>query len=325
MPDGPDDLLERYVAAVLAELPAARREAAEGALRARLAAALAARGGAADGDLRAVLNELGDPRVLAQEYGAAGRMLIGPALYPTWSKLLATLLIVVVPLVLVVVLVVNLWDPDLGTAPAILGALGAALQTGVMIAFLVTLAFAVVERAGAGPRQTPGVAWDVAALGAPGPTRRRQIGLGEVIPSLVFLVVLVGLLVWQRSSSVVSAGGQPLPFLAPDLWDWWLPALIALLVLMMGLEVWKYIAGRWTPALVLVNVGLNAVFGVFVVALLQTQRVVNAAFAAAVEETAGIALPEREMALAMALLVVLVCVWDSVDCVLKYRRGRRGR
>lgn len=321
MSGGPDDLLERYVAAVRAEVPAAQRDAAERELRARIAAAVAARGAEPDA-LRQVLNELGDPVELAQEYGAAGRMLIGPALYPTWSRLLATLLIVIVPLVLVVVLIVNLWDPARDTGTAVLEALGAALQTAITIAFAVTLAFAVIERVGGAPRGRQGGTWDVAALPR---SPRPQIGAGEVIPSLVFLAALIGLLVWQRSHSSVSVGGQPLPFLAPDLWGWWIPGVIALLLLMMGVEVWKYIAGRWTLPLVLVNVGLNAVFGAFIVLLLQTQRVVNAAFAAAVEETAGIALPEREMALALAVLVVLVCVWDSVDSVLKYLRGRKGR
>lgn len=317
----PDDVRGRYVAAVLREVPAARREAAEREVRAVVAAAVAGHETEGAAAVRAALTELGDPTVLARRYGATPRFLIGPALYRTWARVLRALLAVLVPLVLVVVLVVNLWDADEGAAQAVLDALSAALETGVMVAFWVTVVFAILERTGAARRSERAEQdWSVDDL--PPVRPRRQISAAEVVVSLVFLALLIGLLFWQRDHSPFFVDGRLQPVLEPSLWQAWIPALIALLAVMMGVEVWKYITGYWTLPLVLVNIALNATFAGVVVVLLRTRGIVNQAVVRAVEESTGAALPADAMTMAFALLIVVIAVWDSVDCVLKYLRAR---
>jgi hypothetical protein len=67
---------------------------------------------------------------------------------------------------------------------------------------------------------------------------------------------------------------------------------------------------------------MNVAFVGFLVVLLRTQQVVNPAFVAALEEKVGESLPGVATGFALVLVVVGIAVWDTVDCVLKYGRGR---
>jgi len=75
------DLVDRYVAAVVKDVPPALREDAERRLRAVIAQRLAVGGSADEEAERRVLAEFGDPAELALDYGGANRCLIGPGLY----------------------------------------------------------------------------------------------------------------------------------------------------------------------------------------------------------------------------------------------------
>lgn len=316
------ELTDRYVSAVVKDVPGALREDAERRLRETIAERLAAAGSTDEAAERRVLEDLGDPADLALEYGAAKRYVIGPDLYPLYVRLLRTLLVIVPPIVFAVVLAVELWRPEGRAAGAVGEALSSAVQTGIGIAFWVTLVFALLERAGVRrhdlSRQS-GKSWSVDSL--PPPTGRRQITLAEFVPSVTFLVLLVVAIWWQRSHSVVFVNGEPVPFLNPALWDWWIPAFLGLIAVLAAIEVWKYVTGRWTLPLVIVNVAANALFGVFVVALFQTREVVNPAFTAAVTSATGADIPSDAAVMAVVILILVLCVWDSADSILKYMKA----
>ena len=92
--DASDELRERYVRAVLRDVPAARRPTVEPEVRAAVTAAVVRHEADGDVGVRAALTELGDPVALARHYGAAPRYLIGPALYRPWMGVLRTALAV---------------------------------------------------------------------------------------------------------------------------------------------------------------------------------------------------------------------------------------
>ena len=321
-----NDLIERYVWAVAHDLPKGMRNDVARELRATIEDTIDARGTDDDETVRDVLIELGDPSELAAGYAGKRRYLIGPALYPAYRRLLTTLLLIVVPIVLVATLVEGLWRQGESPGPGLLTALNASLQTGVMVVFWVTLVCFLIERSGAGQaraRGTAGGAWRPDAL--PPVAEKRTITLAETVVSLAMLTLLVAWIPWQRAHSVFHVDGEPVPFLAQGLWDAWIPLFIAIVAASMGVEVWKYVSGRWTLPLVVVNVVVNAVFAVFVVALLRTQEVVGAAFLWAYEERAGTAFPGDIVGTVVLLVILGICLWDSVECVLNYLRVRRGR
>lgn len=317
------ELIDRYVAAATGRLPPSERNEKAAELRQTIAAMLAARGSASEQAERDVLAELGDPSELAARYAGRQRYLIGPALYAPYIKLLRTLVVIVASVVFAATLFAELLAATDGAGWGILRALGAAIQTGVAIAFVVTLVFALLERVGKGAAEIglPEKRWSPESLSEAG--GKRQITLGEFIASLVFLTVLVALVVWQQSHSPYTAGGEAIPFLDPLLWEAWIPVFFVLIAINMGIEVWKYVAGRWTLPLVVVNVLMNVVFAGFVVLVLETQQVVNPAFVAALEAEVGGDVPWRLTRVALILLVVGIAILDTVDCVVKYARGRR--
>ncbi len=317
------ELIERYVAAVLDSVPPDGRAQADRELRARIAGALEAHGSDEEKAVRQVLAGFGDPAELAVGYGGSRRSLIGPALYPSYIKLLGTLLLIIVPIVFAAVLAVNLWSPEGRGGYSLLDALEAAFQTGIMIAFWVTLVFAVLERAGVTRQlsRKDGSAWSLDALPAPAP--KRQITLAESVSSLIFLVLLIGLVLWQQSHSVIHSDGEPVPLLDQALWSFWIPAFIVLIAAMIGIEVWKFAVARWTLSLVIANLVANLIFAVFVVVLLRTQQVIDPRFSQAMEEMTGTDLPGNVTAMVITVLVIGISVWDSIDCVIKYLRGRR--
>ncbi|MBN2203487.1 MAG: hypothetical protein JW767_00510 [Thermoleophilia bacterium] len=317
-----NDLVERYVWAVARRLPKQVGADVAQELHATIADMVEARGGGEEA-VREVLVELGDPAQLAAGYVTKPRHLIGPELYPTYVRLLTTLLLVIVPLVLVVTLVAELWDPVDGVPLGVLAGLQAAAQTGVMVAFGVTLVFAVLERYGVVPGAAGGRrgAWDPATLSPVG--GGRQISIGGPVASIVFLSLLLGWVVWQRSHSVFHVDGEPVAFLDGALWDAWVPVFVAIVVAGIAIEVWKAVSGVWTLALVAANVAVNTAFAAFFVALLGTQRVVAPAFEGEFERLSGEQFPGGVVAFAFAAVVVGISAWDSVDCILAWRRRRR--
>jgi hypothetical protein len=317
-----NDLIDRYVWAVAKDLPGGLRDDVARELRATIADMVDAREPQGDDSVREVLLELGDPAELALSYAGGRRYLIGPGFYPMYSRLLRLLLLIVVPIVLVVSLVAELWSGADGYASGVGQSLNAAFQTGVMIAFWVTLVFFIIERAGARPADLPGRgAWDPDAL--PAVAEKRQITLADAIASLVILALLIAWIPWQQSHSVFYASGEPLPFLAQDLWSFWIPAFIAIVAVSMGVEVWKYVAGRWTLPLVVVNIAVNALFVGLVVVVLATQEVVDPAWLAAFQERSGSEFPADVVGAVVLLAVLLISLWDAIDCVRKHLALRR--
>ena len=134
-----NDLVDRYIWAVVKRLPAELRDDVADELRTTVADMLEERGAEGDASVRDVLLELGDPAELALGYTGGRRYLIGPGLYPMYSRLLRLLLSIVVPIVLAATLAQKLWTAADGYIPGILESVAAAFNVGVMIAFWVTV------------------------------------------------------------------------------------------------------------------------------------------------------------------------------------------
>lgn len=317
-----NDLIDRYVWAVAKDLPGGQRDDVARELRATIEDMVDAREPQDDDAVREVLLELGDPAELALSYTGGRRYLIGPGLYPMYSRLLRLLLLIVVPIVLVISLVDELWYRADGSASGIAQSVNAAFQTGVMITFCVTLVFFVIERAGTGHADVARRgSWDPASL--PALSEKRQITLGDTIWSLALLTLLIAWIPWQQSHSVFHSAGGPIPFLAQDLWSGWIPAFIAVVAVSMGIEVWKYVTGRWTVPLVVANIAVDTLFAGLVVVILTTQQVVDPAWLAAFQERSGDEFPVREVGTAVLLAVLIISLLDAIGCVRKHWALRR--
>ena len=268
-----NSMTDRYLAATLRAVPAPRRAEIATELRAAIEDMIEDRtdGGQDPATAeRAVLTELGHPERLAARYADRRLQLIGPAYYLVWQRVLRGLLTVVPALVGVVVGVLKATVGDQPGA-AIGAGIAAAFQTGVQIAFWVTVSFAVLERTNAAPDLPE---WTVDQL--PEGPAERDVTLTDTCASIAMVLLLLAFLPWQHFQSwVADTDGRRVPILDPALWRSWLPVLVVLLLATLALEAIKYRTGRWTWRLVAVNAALDLAFAAAVSWLLLTDRLLN--------------------------------------------------
>jgi hypothetical protein len=312
------DLTERYVSATLRSIPEGQRADIEAELRASIDDAIEARlaGGAAHDEAeRRVLLDLGDPDRLASGYSGRPGHLIGPELFFDYKRLLAVLLVTVVPIVAAVVFVVTLLAED-GIGAAFGSAIGTALTVALHIFFWVTLVFAILERSDGASSVA---AWDLSKL--PPIPSRRSVSLAETIATLVFLTLTITVLLISRSfSPFTAADGTPLPLFNPELWSFWMPFLIGVLILELVFELVKYRVGHWTWTLAWMNLGLNLLFSAPAVYLLMSEQLFNPEFFDSLGLDLGTS-SDSPLVLITVAVIVGIAAWDSIDGFRKAARG----
>lgn len=254
-------LTDRYVHAVTAQLPESQRADIAAELRGTIEDAVAARSedvGEAEAERRA-LRELGHPTALADNYRGEGRSLIGPRLYPAWLRTLKALLLWVPALVGAINLAVGVLDEH--TGPELVGDLVTSiLWAAVMVAFWVTVGFAIAERTGSEEQTLEALGthadWDPADLPEP---QQRQVSWGDGILSVVLnAFILILLLLPGRLGGTVDtvSWGQIFTDTAYSL-RW---VLAVGMVASLLASVFVLARGRWTWTTALVNLAGSVLF-----------------------------------------------------------------
>lgn len=313
-------LTDRYVDAAMRSVPGGQRRDLAAELRVSISDQVDARieqGEPADAAERAVLTELGDPDRLAASYLDRPLHLIGPRFYVEWWKLLKLLLLIVPPIAAVgVALGQTLNGESFGT---IVGTVASVvLSVVVHLCFWVTLVFALVERYAGRRGSGPIVPWSLDQL----PEKRETgAGLSDMIASLVFLGLMVGLVLWDQLVGWPVGGGESLPFLHPDLWPWWIAGLFVVMVVEAILAVVVHAKGRWTMGLAVVNALLNLVIVVPALWLMSSGMLVNPDFFPALIPEDG-AEVGTVLSVLFAFALALVAIADSTDAFLKAGRAR---
>lgn len=301
-------LTDRYVWAAARSVPETQRPEFERELRERIGDAMdahIARGAAPADAEHAALVELGDPWQLAAGYVDRPLYLIGPRYFATWWRLVKLLLVILVPISAAGVLLGQV----LSGAPigeVIAEPITVALSVAVHVVFWPTLVFAIAERSGS---TLPVATWS--------PERLPQIRddaragrLGDLIGSVVFLVILAGVIVWQQAGVIFRDGERlPIPVLDPALWSFWIPYFLVLLALEVIFAVVIYLRG-WTWTMAGVNVLLNAAFTVPAVWLFLSGRL----FAPEFLDAIAWPWPSGDVSVVVLTLVFIsVAVWDTID------------
>lgn len=296
------ELTERYVGATLRSIPSRQRDDIEAELRASVADAVEAR--LANGEdertaEKAVLNELGDPDRLASGYTGQPGYLIGPDHFFAYRRLLAVLLVTVVPVVMAVTGVGQvIAGEDVGGV--VTQVLGIALTLIVHVVFWTTLVFYFIDRSDT----ESGTEWTLSNL--PALPHRGSIKLSDTIWTVVVLTVTIVMIFLSRDlSPVTAADGTVVPIFNEDMWDFWFPYLISVLGLEIVFEIIKYRAGAWSWGLASVNLAFNALFAVPAVYLLATDQLFNPELEATVP---GLSVPLNSVMIAVIVIVVVIDV-----------------
>lgn len=314
-------LTERYVAAVVRRLPEKGRSDVATELRASIADEIEARieaGAAPETAERDALVALGDPDRLAAGYAGRPLQLIGPAVYLDWRRLLTVLLSIVLPLT-AGGLVLSQTLTGASPVDIVLGTLGSVASVGIALAFWVTVVFAIIERTGGADR--PITAWAPESL--PASDAKPQVGIDVLVGGVLGLVFLAaGLIAQTAFPTFRDAQGEAIPFLAPELWSWWIPYFAAVLVAELVLAIVLYRRRAWNLGLAVGNIVLNVAFAVPMIALLQTDAIVNPAFSAQLADVPEVLEVGAQAAVVTAVAVAVIALWDCMDGVLKAARAR---
>lgn len=314
-------LTDRYVWTVTRHLPDDTGPDVARELRGTIADAIDAK---VDGGLdpetaeREAISELGDPDVLARQFGGRPAYLIGPGIYPDYVRLMRVLPAIVLPLVLVASFVAQVTTTDENWGQILLDSFLLLLTVALHLAFWVTLTFAIIERSRPeGERDRPLSQWKPDQLTTEVPWR--IVGLGETIFGAGFAIAMAALVAWQFN----GVGGDAIQVLNPNLELVWEVALVGLFVLdaLLAVVVWR--VGRWTPTLAAVNVASNAASATLLIWLLSRDElltdlptVLGERFGWSTDWTLPTAL--------VAAGVVIVALWDGLESVVKARKAHKG-
>ncbi|MBD3940338.1 hypothetical protein IF188_01325 [Microbacterium sp. NEAU-LLC] len=314
-----ESLTDRYVDAAMRTVPEDQRSDLAAELRGSIDDQIEARiadGADAESAERAVLTDLGDPDVLAAGYTGRQLHLIGPRYYLDWWRLLKLLLWIVLPCVAFGVALGQVLS-GATVGETIGSAVVAVLTAALHIAFWTTLVFVVLERTGhetmdAGP-------WTPDRLPEP---RQRGAGLGDMIASIGFLLIMAGVVLWDHFIGLVPT--EPgLSFLDDGLWPWWIMALFLVMALEAVLAIAVYGVGRWTVPLAVADGILNLIIAVPALWLLAQGRLINPDFFPSIIDGADGETVQNIVATIVGFVIVAVAIWDTTDAALKAVRSRQ--
>jgi len=312
------NLTDRYVDAAMRTVPENQRGDLAAELRGSIDDQIDAR--VADGEdtasaERAVLIELGDPDKLAAQYTDRPLWLVGPRYFLDWWRLLKLLLWIVPACAAFGVSLAMVLDG--ASFGEIVGAVIPLLLTVVVhLAFWTTLVFVILERTGH-ETETSGP-WTPDQLPEP---RQKGVGLSDMIASLGFLAIMVGVVLWDLFVGFVPT--EPgLSFLDPGLWPWWILGLFIVMALEAVLAIVVYAVGRWTIGLAVANGILNLVVAVPALWLLFEGRLINPAFFPSVIPDDGVEVGQI-VAIVIGFVIAGVAIWDTADASIKAVRARR--
>lgn len=326
------DLKERYVYAVTRRVPRKIKADLEMELNGLIDDMLETRTGggqATEEDLKAVLEELGPPAKLAENYnGNAVASLIGPAYFPTYKQVLAIVL-AAVAIGLAVSGVLGLLAQPRGGAGALPTVASffvwLAQQIGVLFSALgfVTVLFAFFQWGKIPVTYGGNKLEDL----PPVPKEKEKISVGGAIVSMgasvIFAVVLIA--VPQALGFYWAEGEELIPMLnVAHLQSMWF--VIALLcTVSVVYEAFSLVEGRYSFKLAVANLVANILQGGLFAVFLFAGPIVNPAFVAGLQTVLEVDTPiistlVGNMPVVLMAIVLFALVLDSILAFWKASR-----
>jgi len=273
------EMIDRYLFAVGEMLPRAQRDDITRELRTLIEDKLEERGHAPGQPVEsalavAVLQEIGEPGVVARRYDTRPQYLVGPRFYPVFLRIAKIGLALIALVVLVTTLLSSAADAS-GAAPAfgfvtLWGMLGNYIQMAIGLFAWTVLVLAILERTRLG-RKVPCAKWDPRDLPPLPEASEPRVSAPELAVEICLVVVVlavlnfapewIGVLMVRSDSGPgftrLTEFGVHLPVLAINVW---LAVALLLKVVVLGQRRWTAVT-RWLE----VAVGLMAAGVLFLI------------------------------------------------------------
>ncbi|MBM7231371.1 HAAS signaling domain-containing protein [Dietzia cinnamea] len=320
-------LTDRYIAEVVRHLPEGQRgdisEEIAATIDDMIAAELDADTGP-DGRIdtataeHTVLRRLGDPAQLARRYSGVRQYLVGPDVYPVWSRVLRWLVPVVGTIAAVaggILYVSTTPVPQLGDLIAQLITSASAALLWTFAAW--TLVVVIIERTtpeGARNALSRTPTWDPDDLDRPGSGTDTR---ADAIVSLVMLALLAGVPFIPSTFLYIGHlnGGEPL--INPGIPTGWVVSYLVLIGALALIQVWRLARPGRSRGRLALEMATDIVFGVFLTALVLSQQTVLHPDLLPADGDGG---PATAIRWGLVAAVWVIVVWDQVETVRTFRR-----
>jgi hypothetical protein len=326
-------LIDRYVYAVTERLPEDIKKDVSRELHANIEDMLPEN--PTERDVREVLEELGNPMKLAEEYSPNKKYLIGPGLYDNYFSVLK-LVIGIVTAVFIGITSLD-WVFNHPTNGKLLemsiqffvDILIAVIQGIIQAALWVTLVFAVIERSGVNEGNIPFIKkkWSPDDLKDIPISEKRKISRGETVFSIICTVIFTAVIYFQpQLIGIYSKGGNGITQIAPifsvERLRSYMPIIILFAIIQLGIFIWKFISMRWSIPLAIANAANNIVLSVFVVIMMSDNSLFNYQFVTKIAEFTKMSLSQINSIWSRGIWIfaasfIAISLWDSIVAFVK--------
>lgn len=309
------DLTRRYVHAVVNNVAESQRSEVDRELSASIDDMARDKAGGkepTEKHIRAVLEELGDPLLVARQYRSSGDYLIGPSLYFQYLYILKKIMLAGLPVYTLVFAITYDYVFPLNVVNTIVDWVGGLFIVILHILFWVTALFFVLEKTGIKVEQITDSreVWTVDQL--PALPHEPHVKRSDAISGMFYyaFIVIGGVMVWK----LIDQGGNAVAsFFNPELTQYWIPAIIALGLAGLIVEITKLVVRSWNAWLLGVALAFNGLFIGYAIVLTSSQRIINESLSSPAHDVAiwsiGIT----------ALVVVLSYIYDSYKLIRSAR------
>ena len=279
-------MIDRYVYAVTEHLSENTREDVSLELRANIEDMLPE--DPTESDVRIVLEKLGNPTILANEYSQKKRYLIGPALYDNYFTVLKLVIYIVTIVFLCITLLKWALNPPFDgefsqvSIQFFIDMIVIPFQ-GIVQGFLwVTVVFAILERTGVTEgRLTFGKKkWSPDDLPDVPASSKRKISRIETIFSMFCTVFFTALIYYQSDLIGLYIKGDSgfhnvVPLFARERLKSYIIIILLFAMVQFCIFIWKFIAMKWTLPLAIANTINNVALSIFVCVMLSDASLFN--------------------------------------------------
>lgn len=332
------EVIERYIHAVTKQLPESMKDDVSRELRANIEDMLPE--DFTEDDVSRVLEQLGNPWKIAEEYQPKQKYLIGPALYEQYVSVLKLVLAITATMMLAITLLGWILDsPNDGYALTDYAELSmdiviSVFQGVLQAAFWVTIIFFAIERGWFGADvlsvSEKKESWSIQDL-PPVPT-----GSSNKIPrssTIISIVLTIGftILIYFRPELIGfhmlndGTGYTSYPIIEIARLQAYMPMILLMALLQLALFAWKFIAQYWNLRLAVAHTILSVLNCLLLVIMLHdkvlfdTNNMMDAAqiFAITHAELQSI---WTTVVMVVTVISILITIWDSADAIIKSRK-----
>lgn len=245
-----------------------------------------------ENEVKTVLEKLGNPAILANQYQDRPMHLIGPAYFTTYMSLLKMIIPIaaIVSFIILMAEYIISYNSNEALLNVLLHFIGEAVSTIIWVAtqsfFWLTLTFAFIERVipdGQFPFSTSGTQWKADDLKNIIYNPKKSISKWEVFFSLLWTSIWAAVYFnADRLIGIYEKGPEGLVFIAPlfnqDILLRYLPVVIVVIVLEVGLALYKLIQMHWTKSMAIYNAVSQILFAVVFIVILINPNLITSDF-----------------------------------------------